>query len=144
MKIKVNVWQVGFDNIEAYMLGEGEKAICKERGYVVIDDLKNWEETVWDLLNWSCWTNKKPDNVFSSLDHCNSDIVIQIEGSHEYKRAESMGWSHYATLEAAIEALKKTPYSLWPLAETPRSYTAYKTDGETVWGSNNNKDWYII
>lgn len=144
MEIKVNVWQVGFDNIKAYMLREGEKAICKEKGYVVIDDLKNWEEEVWDLLNWSCWTDEKPENVHSSLEYCNSDIILQIEGKHQYKRAESVGWTNYTTLEAAIEALKKTPHSLWPLEGTPRSYTAYKTDGETVWGSNNNKDWYII
>ena len=144
MRIKVNVWQVGFDNIKAYMLREGEKAICKERGYVVIYNLENWEETVWDLLNWSCWTNMKPDNVFSSLDHCNSDVILQIDGTNDYRRAESVGWTTYNSLEDAINALKKTPYSLWPLVEVPRKYSHYTTDGKTVWGSNNDKDWFII
>ena len=144
MKTKVNVWQVGFMDMKAYMLREGEKALCKERGYVVIEDMKNWEEEVWNLLNWSCWTDKKPDNVFSSLDHCNSDIILQIDGTDQFKRAESMGWTHYATLEAAIEALKKTPRSLWPLVEAPREYSHLKTDGKTVWGSNNGKAWFIM
>lgn len=31
MKVKVNVWQMGFDNIKAYMLRDSNGTTCKER-----------------------------------------------------------------------------------------------------------------
>ena len=54
MKVKVNVWQVGFMDMVSNMLRQGDKAVCKERGYVLIEDKEDWEEEVWNLLNWSC------------------------------------------------------------------------------------------
>ena len=145
MKVKVNVWQVGFMDMKAYMLREGDKAVCKERGYVMVDSKTNWEETVWDLLNWSCWTSRKPDEVHSSLEYCNSDVIIQIDGRNDYRRAESVGWSRYNSLEQAVTALKNDPHSLWPLAEAPREYRKLRSNGVTVEGSNDDgKTWITL
>lgn len=150
MKVKVNVWQVGFIDMKAYMLREGDKAVCKERGYVMIENKEGWEEDVWNLLNWSCWNYDKngnavkPDDVYSTLDHCNSDIILQIDGTDQFKRAESVGWTSYTSLEGAIEALKYDPHSLWPLAEASREYCSLKSNGRTVWGSNDGKNWVIL
>ena len=144
MKVKVNVWQVGFMDMVSNMLRQGDKAVCKERGYVLIEDKEDWEEEVWHLLNWSCWSYKKPEDVYSSLDHCNSDIILQIDGTNHYMRAEHVGWTEYPSLEGAIDALKKTPDSLWPLIEAPSSYHSYSTDGKIVYGSNDGKNWEII
>ena len=144
MKVKINVWQVGFMDMKAYMLRKGDKAICKERGYVLIEDEEDWEEEVWNLLNWSCWTDKKPKNVYSSLDHCNSDVVLQVDGTNDYRRAESVGWTKYNSLEQAINALKNDPHSLWPLAEAPREYCRLRSNGVTVEGSNDGKNWITL
>ena len=144
MKVKVNVWQVGFDNIKAYMLRDSSGTAYKERGYVLVENSEGWEEEVWNLLNWSCWTDKKPEDVHSPLKYCNSDVILQIDGTSEYKRAESVGWTDYTSLESAIDALKKTPYSLWPLKEVPREYTIYTVKNGVVMGSNDNKNWFVI
>ena len=144
MKVKVNVWQMGFTNMKAYMLGDSNGIACKERGYVLVENSEGWEEEVWNLLNWSCWTDKKPKDVHSPLEYCNSDVILQTDGTNEYKRAESVGWTDYTSLESAIDALKKTPYSLWPLKEVPREYTAYTVKNGVVMGSNDNKNWFII
>lgn len=144
MKTKVNVWQVGFTNMKDYMLKKSEGLAYKKRGYVMVEVTKGWEEDVWDLLNWSCWTSKKPEDVYSSLDHCNSDIVLQIEGTTQYKCAMSVGFKNCNSFEDAVATLKNHIYNLWPLEEVHRDYVAYKSDGKDVWGSNNNKDWFII
>ena len=150
MKVKVNVWQVGFDNIKAYMLRDSSRTACKERGYVLVENSEGWEEEVWNLLNWSCWNYNekgnvvKPEDVHSSLDHCNADIIVQIDGTSLYKAAQSIGFKDFHTLEDAVADMKKHPYELWPLVETPREYTRYKSNGKDVWGSNNDKDWFII
>ena len=144
MKVKVNVWQMGFDNIKAYMLRDSNGTACKERGYVLVENTDGWEEEVWNLLNWSCWTDKKPEDVHSPLEYCNSDVILQIDGTNEYKRAESVGWTDYTSLESAIDALKKTPCSLWPLKEVPREYTTYTVKNGVVMGSNDDKNWFVI
>ena len=144
MKVKVNVWQMGFDNIKAYMLRDSSGTVCKERGYVLVENSEGWEEEVWNLLNWSCWTDKKPEDVHSPLEYCNSDVILQIDDTNEYKRAEIVGWTDYTSLESAIDALKKTPYSLWPLKEVSREYTTYTVKNGVVMGSNDNKNWFVI
>lgn len=144
MKVKVNVWQVGFMDLKAYMLREGDKAICKERGYVMVENKKGWEEEAWNLLNWSCWTGRKPKDVYSSLDHCNSDVILQVEGTDNYRVAEPIGWTTYDSLKSAAAAFKKDPYSLWPLAEAPREYKRLRSNGITVEGSNDNKNWVTL
>lgn len=144
MKVKVNVWQVGFMDMKAYMLREGDKAICKERGYVMVENKENWEDDAWNLLNWSCWTDRKPKDVYSSLEYCNSDVVLQIDGTDNYRRAESIGWTTYDSLEGAVAALKKTPHCLWPLAEAPREYKRLRSNGTTVEGSNDGKNWITL
>ena len=145
MKVKINVWQVGFMDLKAYMLREGDKAICKERGYVMVDSKTHWEDTAWDLLNWSCWTDEKPKDVHSSLDHCNSDVILQIDGTNDYMRAESIGWTKYNSFEQAVTALKNTPNSLWPFTEAPREYSKLRSNGVTVEGSNDGgKTWITL
>ena len=145
MKVKVNVWQVGFMDMKAYMLREGNEAVCKERGYVMVDSKTDWEEAAWELLNWSCWTDKKPEDVYSSLDHCNSDVILQIDDTNDYRRAESIGWTKYNSLEQAVTALKNDPHSLWPLAEASREYHSLRTNGVTVEGSNDGgKNWITL
>ncbi len=144
MKVKVNVWQVGYMDMKAYMLREEDKAICKERGYVLVENKPGWEEDAWNLLNWSCWTYEKPEDVHSSLGFCNSDIILQIDSKKQYRRAESVGWTNYFSLESAVDALKKDPHSLWPLAEAPREYSSLKSDGRTVWGSNDGENWIAL
>jgi len=150
MKVKVNVWQMGFDNIKAYMLRDSSGTACKERGYVLVENSEGWEEEVWNLLNWSCWNYNekgdavKPEDVHSSLDHCNADIIVQIDGTSLYKAAQFSGFKDFHTLEDAVADMKKHPYELWPLAETPREYTRYRTHGTNVFGSNDGETWHII
>lgn len=112
--MKVNVWQVGYTTQRDYVLRKN--AQCRNMGYVeVSDDLKDWEEKVWELLNWSCWTDKKPANVHSSLDHCNSDVIFQIDGSYTYKCAQFIGFSDVHTLADAIQEVKH--HELWPFSD---------------------------
>lgn len=150
MKVKVNVWQVGFMDMKVCMLREGDKAICKERGYVLVENSEGWEEEVWNLLNWSCWNYNeegnavKPEEVHSSLDHCNADIIVQIDGTSLYKAAQFSGFKDFHTLEDAIADMKKHPYELWPLAEAPREYSSFRFDGVTVEGSNDGKNWITL
>lgn len=144
MKEKVNVWQVGFMDRKSSMLKDGSQAVCKERGYVLVENDEYWEEEAWNLLNWSCWTDEKPEDVHSQLDHCNADIIVQKEGTCCYKAAQFAGFKNYSSLDMAVEDLKSHPCELWCFPEAPREYSRYKTDGETVWGSNDSETWVKI
>ena len=130
---KVNVWQVGYSNMKDYML-RNNNSQCKERGYVLLEsDGEDWEEEVWNLLNWSCWTQDKPSNVHSLLDHCNADIILQIENTNTFRVALFSGFKSYSTLQDAYKALQYTPWELWPFPEVHRESGRYKSDGEKVW-----------
>ena len=117
--MKVNVWQVGYTTYEDWH--DRANPVCKEMGYVTIpDDSEEWEEKVWDLLNWSCWNFNdegravKPDEVHSPLDHCNSDIILQIENSNTYKYAKFMGFGEAFSLENAVAHIIDGSHHLWP------------------------------
>jgi len=137
-------------DMKAYKLRQTDKAICKERGYVLVEDKEGWEEDVWNLLNWSCWNYDdhgnaiKPEVVHSPLDHCNSDIILQIDGTDEYRAAQFCGFESFRSLETAVKNLKSPHHDLWPLAEAPREYSYLKSDGQTVWGSNDGKNWITL
>ena len=119
---KVYIWQGGFTSRNDRK--ERINPECRAKGYILLpEDLKDWEwkEYVWEQLNWGCWADKKPDNVFSPLDHCNSDIIIHEEGTSEYYRAASVDWVTYYSLEGAIQDLLKNTEELWMFPECRES-----------------------
>lgn len=121
-KIKVNVWQMGYTNLEDFEKTNKGNAKCVNKGYVLLNSLDDyWEETVWHLLNWSCWNydeekgeNVKPKSVHSPLTHCNSDIILNIEGTNTYKYAKSIGFGEANSLEEAIKQMFKCFCNFWP------------------------------
>ncbi len=119
--MKVNVWQVGYTTREDWH--NRTNPVCREMGYVTIpDDSEGWEEKVWNLLNWSCWnyndegTAVKPDEVHSPLDHCNSDIILQIENSNIYKYAKFIGFGESSSLKNAVAHIIDGNH-LWPFSD---------------------------
>jgi hypothetical protein len=112
---KVKVWQVGYTTHKDWVWRNNANAECREMGYVMVeDDDKNWKETVWHLLNWSCWTDEKPENVFSPLTFCNSDIILKKENSSRYYSAAHCGWYVSTNLNASINNVKYGHHNLWP------------------------------
>ena len=151
MKIKVNVWQVGYLSMVAYIHRDEEAIVCKERGYVELEEQDLWEEEVWHLLNWGCWNyNKegktvKPAEVHSQLDHCNSDIILQIEGTNSFKAAQSVGFKEYDSLNEAIASYKEGGFfNVGPLMECPRKAGHYTIKDDKVMWSKDNKNWEIV
>lgn len=146
--MKVNVWQVGYTTQRDYVLEEN--AQCRNMGYVEIPEMENWEEEVWNLLNWSCWTFDKPESVHSPLDHCNSDIVIQIEGTDVYKAAMFIGWKPCNSLNTAVDSVKKN--ELWPFSDMRSALRSGRTmvrNGKAYWqsiedGRANKENWIEI
>lgn len=118
---KVKVWQVGYTTYKDWILRNKENAECRDVGYVMVEDNdKNWQETVWDLLNWSCWTDEKPSCVHSPLDHCNSDIILRKENSKTYYIAKSFGWGNATSLNSAIDYVKLNNCNMWLFYDVKR------------------------
>lgn len=138
--MKVNVWKLGYTSFKDYLRWDKSKAECRDMGSVELDKKKDlWEEEVWHLLNWSCWNydeegnSIKPDNVNSPLDHCNSDIIINIDGTSEYKFAKSFGWGKARSLGEAIKKMKKEiTCEFWPFPEVTRFSGQVKYEGDKV------------
>ena len=146
---KVKVWQLGYQSCKDYVIGDREKAVCKEMGYVLVpNDAKDWDDDVWHLLNWACWNYDeeldravKPEEVHSPLDHCNSDIILQIEGKSVFRCCLSFGWDTAYSLEDAIRKMKNGATHFWTFAgvrgcsgytkvKDGKAYIAEKYDGE--------------
>lgn len=140
--MKVNVWQVGYTTMRDYVLRNN--AQCRNMGYVEIRDTEDgWEEDVWNLLNWSCWTGAKPENVHSPLDHCNSDVILQIEGKRLYRSAQFVGWKSSDSLEKAVDKVRDN--TLWPFKDV--HFTGGHTriiDGKAYWQRDHDSDWIEI
>jgi len=116
---KVKVWQIGYANRKDFNSQDIEKAICRPMGYVEIEDDEDCE-TIWHLLNWSCRNSAKPNNVFSPLTYCNSDIIIQTEGEDVFHVAMPIGWKLATSLEDAIaENKKKKSSNYWLFYDVP-------------------------
>ena len=134
MSIKVNVWQVGYTTFKDYILRNKHNAKCVDKGYVEIENTDDlWEEDVWNLLNWSCWNYDesgnaiKPESVHSPLDHCNSDIIISIDGTSIYKYAKSVGWGEANSLDSAFEKMIDDFCEFWSLPDVKRTSGEIKT-----------------
>lgn len=145
-KIRVNIWQMGYTSFKDHLISDKSKASCKNMGFVILENKEDlWEETVWNLLNWSCWNFDKnnepikPDNVISPLDHCNSDIIINIEGSNEYKYAKHCGWGKANSLEDAEKKMKEDFCSFWPFSDVKRTSGSVKCDNGKVFQEINGK-----
>lgn len=148
--MKVNVWQVGYPSFKDYIL-KSENVEVREMGYVEIPSIECWEEEVWHLLNWSCWNYDdngdafKPNNVHSTLDHCNSDIILHVVGTYGYKTAMPIGWATYSSLDHAINSFKERRHSLWPFSDVKfcGGYTKIE-NGKAYIKKNNRSSWEEI
>ncbi|MBR4591153.1 MAG: hypothetical protein IKO36_10905 [Bacteroidaceae bacterium] len=117
-EVRVNVWKVGYTNIEDYKNNNKNNAVCKQQGYVKVNLEELWEEEVWRLLNWGAYSTKKPKNVYSDITHCNSDVIFHIKGTDEWLYAKSIGFGHATSLKDAIEQMKKDTLSqFWAFPE---------------------------
>lgn len=124
-KIKVNVWQMGYTTFKDFKNSNKENAECRDKGYVLLDNLDDlWEETVWHLLNWGCWNYNekegkyiKPKSVKSPLTHCNSDVILNIEGTNIYKYAKSVGFGEATSLDEAKTKMVEGFCKFWPFPE---------------------------
>ena len=140
---KVHVWQLGFATQRDKVLHDKSKVECRQMGYVLIDDNEDDPaETVWNLLNWSCWSdNGKPDNVFSPLDHCNDDIIVNVEGTSIYACADFIGFTETTSLKDAI-AHSLEHFDGWCFHDVERRSGFYKEiDGKAYWRKNKGDDW---
>ena len=141
--MKVNVWQLGYNTYKDFKLNQNIQ--CREQGYVLIDSIDNWEEKVWDLLNWSCWAKNKPEEVHSPLTHCNSDIILQIEGTNLYKVSEFVGFTEHPSLETAIKYAKQKPHEYWPFSDVYGKSGHYKVKYDKVyWADFDSEDWIEV
>ena len=147
--IKINVWKIGYTTFKDYLLGNKENTKYIDQGYVMIENTDDlWEEDVWHLLNWSCWNYDdsgnaiKPESVHSPLDHCNSDIIINIDGTNIYKYAKDVGFGDATSLDDAFNKAIDDFCNFWPLSgvkrtsgevkHTPDNKVLQKINGEWI------------
>lgn len=132
-KIKVNVWQVGYTTFKDYASSNRQNAKCVDKGYVLLDNLDDyWDETVWRLLNWSCWNYNeekgeyiKPESVHSPLTHCDSVVILNIDETNIYKYAKSVGFGETTSLREAIREIT-LECDFWPFPEVKRTSGAIR------------------
>jgi len=66
--------------------------IIKPHGYVELPEFD--AEKCWDLCNWDCWAERKPDNVHTDIERCNHGLIVYNPEAKEYWLALSHGWMH--------------------------------------------------
>lgn len=149
--LKVNVWQVGYTTCKDWIIGDKRKGKNRYMGYVEVDECDGWQDEAWHLLNWGCWAYDsekgcyvKPDEVHSPLTHCNSDVILQVEGTSVYKCAKHCGWGTHKTLEYAIRAVKTGHHNLGPFSEVKGVGGHAKVEGDKVYYSKDGNVWYEL
>lgn len=81
-----------------------------EAGYIEQQEFD--AEECWNLLNWSCWTEEKPENVFSHLSVCNSDIILYNVESDTYHVCLPFGWKEFTNYNQMLLFLNNRKYTL--------------------------------
>jgi len=149
-KVKINVWQMGYTTFKDYVTSNKENAKCVNKGYVLLDSLDdNWDESVWHFLNWSCWNTDdkgnaiKPESVQSSLDHCNSDIILNIDGTNTYKYAKSSGFGEATSLKEASKKMINDFCNFWPFPDVEGTSGSIKHEDDKVYQFIND-EWIEI
>ena len=145
-KIKISVWQVGYTTFKDYASSNRQNAKCVNKGYVLLNSLEDhyWEDRVWHLLNWSCWNYDesgnaiKPKSVQSPLDHCNSDVILNIEGTNIYKYAKGLGFGETTSLREAIRKIT-LECDFWPFPDVKRTSGQIKYEADKVFQCINGK-----
>lgn len=60
------------------------------RGYV---EMKTFDaEDIFNLCNWSHWSEEKPEVLHSDIDHCGHGLIIYNPNEKEYWLSLSVGW----------------------------------------------------
>lgn len=117
--MKINIFVVGYNEEDWKKNPRNRECLhIADAGYAQIDGFDR--EELWDLLNWSCWTDKKPKEVeHSPLTHCNSDVAFNIDGTDVYHCALSFGWKkiNAGNLDEVLSFFKTSEdnFSFWPL-----------------------------
>lgn len=117
--MKVNIFVIGFDEADWEKNPRNRNNLhIASAGYAEVEEFN--AEELWNSLNWSCWTDKKPKEVkHSPLTHCNSDIALNIDGTNVYHCALSAGWKKITadSVEEVLQFFKtsKKNFSFWPL-----------------------------
>lgn len=92
--IRINVFKA--NDIELIKKEMGDFVILPV-GYVLTNEtlIDDQLEDVFNLLNWSCWREIKPENVYSPIDHCASGIILNIAESTDFYLSMSIGWKKF-------------------------------------------------
>ena len=78
-----------------------------DRGYVEINILSPLNpENVFHFCNWSCWTEEKPENVYTDIDVIGHGLVVKDPITGVYHLALSVGWFS-GTKEDVVNYIEK-------------------------------------
>lgn len=92
--MKINVYHVERDDF-----GRIVSSKIIPHGYVELPTFD--AEKCWNLCNWDCWTEKKPDNVHTDIERCNHGLIVYNPETKEYWLALSHGWFYGKSYEVA-------------------------------------------
>lgn len=120
-KVNVIMRAIPQDKFKSGKYTESDIIIC-DCGYIELRDDQDLNNTdIWELCNWSCWSNTIPPECNNLLiDHCNSDMAFEYEGKW---------YSHNGTLEGTLEScvnhmrseIHGSEYlALWPIPKSAR------------------------
>jgi hypothetical protein len=68
-----------------------------EQGYIEV--VKFDSQDCWDLCNWSCYQDIKPENLHSDIEVANSDIIFHNPKTNKYHLALPSGWKVLKSLD---------------------------------------------
>lgn len=116
--VKVNIFQIGYLSLEDWKNDNSSKLACRYMGYVELIELENdWEEIVWNILNWDCYQKNKPKTLHSEMTHCNDDVIFQIEGETEYTYFKSFGVGKTNSLSDAVQEILQETFVFYPFED---------------------------
>lgn len=97
--IRINIYK---GNTEELLTNMIKVLIILPHGYLLTHSNEFHEcdlDHVFDVLNWSCWTDKKPELLLSYIYTCGSGIIVNPDDTNDYYLALSIGWKHFTSFK---------------------------------------------
>lgn len=120
-KVNVIMRAISRDKYESGKYTKSDIIIC-DCGYIELRDDQDLSNTdIWELCNWSCWSETVPPECRNLLiDHCNSDMAFEYEGKWYSHRCTLEG-----TLKSCVDHMRREIhgseyFALWPIPKSAR------------------------
>lgn len=83
----------------------GKDIELNNSGYIQLPEFDR--DKCWEICNWSGYSDYKPENLFSQISSCSTDIIFLNPDTEEYHIPLGFGWCIVTNKKAVCDTIKQ-------------------------------------